>query len=263
MERLEKAIAKARTQRLSSGSTSFRRPPHGRDLGAVPPLAPVYRETSIVPFDATALERNKVISSQAGHPVADVYRSLRARVLQQLSRSEKTTLGVTSAHDGEGKTLTAVNLAVSMAMDVNQTVLLVDLDLREPSIHKFFGIEPKLGIDDHLLGRAGVGECLVNPGIDRLVLLPAKGSHGNSAELLSSPQMARLAAELRQRFADRIIIYDLPPLLTVGDTLGFLPNVESTLLVVRDGATRRPELVRALDLLRDSNLICTVLNASH
>ena len=261
MEALEKAIAKARAQRLADQGP--RRMATGINSAAAQPLAPIYTETAVIRYQPAAFEAHKVISSKASDPIADVYRALRARVLQQLGKSEKSTLGITSARAGEGKSLTAVNLAVSMAMDVNQTVLLVDLDLRQPSIHRYFGIEPKLGVADHLLGKASVSQCLINPGIDRLVLLPAVGSVANSAELLSSPQMAQLAIELKQRFADRIIIYDLPPLLTVGDTIGFLPNVEATLLVAREGGTRRPELARALELLRDHDVICTVLNSSH
>jgi protein-tyrosine kinase len=258
MEQLEKAVAKARAQR---GMRPLGRAP-GTNLPDSHPLMPVYTQTTVVPFLASALEEHKVVSLGRNAAVSDVYRTLRVQVLQRLGKDQKTTLGITSASTGEGKTLTAVNLAIAMALDVNQTVLLVDLDLRHPSVHTFFGITPKLGINDYLLGGAKLSECLVNPRIDRLVLLPATGSVSNSAELLSSPQMAQLARELKQRFVDRIIIYDLPPLLTVGDTLGFLPNVEATMLVVRDGGTLRADLTRATELLRDHDLIGTVLNAA-
>lgn len=260
MEALEKAVAKARAQRLAGQSP--RRGINGVGHAPDVPLSPIYTETAVIHYQPAAFESHKVVSGRADDPVADVYRALRARILQQLAKAEKSTIGITSAREGEGKSLTAVNLAISIAMDVNQTVMLVDLDLRNPSVHRYFGIEPKLGVSDHLMGRASVAQCLINPGIERLVLLPAVGAVENSAELLSSPQMARLAVELKQRFTDRIIIYDLPSLLTVGDTIGFLPNVEATILVMREGGTRRADLARAIELLHDHNLICTVLNAS-
>lgn len=261
MEPLEKAIAKARAQRRIARPGERR--VNGANFPEPRPTPPTYHETPVVPFRPDALEVHKVIANHANHPAADVYRTLRAQVLQRLAKSDKTTLGITSPGEGDGKTLTAVNLALSMALDENQTVLLVDLDLRAPGVHKHFGIEPKFGINDYLIGRATVPECLVNPGIERLVLFPAVGNLGNSAELLSSPQMAALARELKQRYADRLIIYDLPPLLTVGDTIGFLPNVDSTLLVLRDGRTHAGDLKRAVELLGEHDLIGTVLNAVH
>lgn len=258
MEQLEKAVAKARAQRRIA------QPGERRSLGDGAPFSratpPVYCETPVMPFRPAAFEVNKVVANRAGHPVADIYRTLRARVQQRLLRDHRRSLGITSPGEGEGKTWTAVNLALSLALDENQTVLLVDLDLREPDVARYFGIEPKLGINDYLLGRATLAECMVNPGIERLVLLPAVGSLGNSAELLSSPQMASLARELKQRYTDRVVIYDLPPLLTVGDAIGFLPNLDATLLVLRDGKTRAADLRRAVELLAGHELIGTVLN---
>jgi capsular exopolysaccharide synthesis family protein len=262
MEQLEKAVAKARAQRRIA-QPGERRAPGENGTVFARPTPPVYRETPVVPFRPAAFEANKVVANRPDHPVADIYRSLRARVQQRLSRDNRRSLGITSPGEGEGKSWTAVNLALSLALDENQTVLLADLDLREPAVARYFGIEPKLGINDYLQGRATLPECMVNPGIDRLVLLPAVGSLGNSAELLSSPQMTSLARELKQRYVDRIIIYDLPPLLTVGDTIGFLPNVDATLLVLRDGKTHAGELRRAVELLAGHELIGTVLNAVH
>jgi Mrp family chromosome partitioning ATPase len=208
------------------------------------------------------LERNRVIATSLTHPVTDVYRSLRAQVLRGLARLDRTTLGITSAGPGEGKTLTAVNLAISIAMDVNQTVMLVDADLRDPGVASCLGFAPELGLDDYLAGRASIADCLVNPGIERLSILPTRGRAGNSAELLASPQMAQLARELKGRYPDRLILYDLPPLLTSGDTLGFLSSVEATLLVVREGVARAADLKRAAALLAEHNLVGTVLNAA-
>jgi protein-tyrosine kinase len=260
MERIEQALRKARKQRLAAGDKLAA-------SGALPnivlPASIAYTQSRVVNLQPAVLERNRVITTSLTHPITDVYRSLRAQVLKALAKLEGTTLGITSVGENEGKTLTAVNLAIATAMDVNQTVLLVDADLRNPGVAGCLGIDPELGLEDYLSGRASVAKCLVNPGLQRLSILPARARLGNAAELLASPQMAQLARELKDRYPNRIIVYDLPPLLTAGDTLGFLPNLEATLLVVRDGAARVADLKRAVDLLGGHNLIGTVLNAAE
>jgi exopolysaccharide/PEP-CTERM locus tyrosine autokinase len=216
----------------------------------------------MVCLDPSVLESNRIIAGQRNGTLTDVYRSLRAQVLQTLSQRRKTTLGVTSANHREGKTLTAINLAIAMAMDVKQTVLLVDADLRGPAIAHYLGLVPAVGLSDYLTGKAEIANCLIRSQVERLSILPAGSNAGNSAELLASPRMLQLAVELKRRYPDRIVIYDLPPLLPGGDAIGFLPSVDATLLVVRDGATRSTELTRAIELLADRTLIGMVLNAA-
>jgi protein-tyrosine kinase len=140
--------------------------------------------------------------------------------------------------------------------------LLVDADLRTPSVARYLGLEVKHGLADVLAGRATISECLINPAMQRLCILPARDSIDNSAELLSSPQMLQLVHEVKSRYPDRVVIFDLPPLMTVADTIGFLPIVDSCLLVVRDGAVEGTDLKRMVGLLEEHNLIGTVLNAA-
>jgi capsular exopolysaccharide synthesis family protein len=257
MEQIERALRKSREQRqttvrLRNGATA--------KIKTAPRLDQM--RTKAITLTPSILHANRIMTAEVCHPVTDVYRSLRAQVLQALNSRGKTTIGITSANHGEGKTLTAVNLAIAMAMDVNHTVLLVDADLRNPGVAACLGIEPALGLSDYLTGRAELADCLLHPKIDRLFILPARSRIGNSAELLSSPQMLHLATELKDRYVDRLIIYDLPPILTVGDTIGFLPSIDGTLLVVRDGVTRSADLVHVLEMLAGHNLIGTVLNAA-
>jgi capsular exopolysaccharide synthesis family protein len=257
MEQVEQAFRRAREQR---DILDRMRSLNGATQNAATSIAVAPKETKTVALTPSVLEANRLVAAQLHHPLTDVYRSLRAQVLQALEHLNKTTLGITSVNHREGKTLTAVNLAVAIAMDVNQTVLLVDADLRNPGIANCLGLKPSLGLSEYLTGKATIPDCLINPGIERLSILPAWSRIGNSAELLASPKMSELAGELKNRYPDRLIIYDLPPILTVGDTLGFLPSIETTLLVVRDGAVRPRELSRVLDLLNNHNLIGAVLN---
>lgn len=216
----------------------------------------------MIHLDPAILKENRVIAGQVHGQVTDIYRSLRAQVLQELGHLNKATLGITSANHGEGKTLTAVNLAIAIAMDVKHTILLVDADLRAPAVARYLGIEPTLGLSDYLTGEAELSDCLLRSDVERLSILPARRHVGNSAELLASPRMLQLAMELKSRYTDRIVIYDLPSLLPGGDTIGFLPSIDATLLVVRDGVTRSTELTRAVELLSDHKLIGTVVNAA-
>lgn len=259
MEQVEQALRKAREQGQTTARGFFRRA-WGRDRESASFAYTQTRTDHLVP---EILERNRVVAAQFQHPLTDVYRTLRAQVLQALHHDGKTTIGITSTNPDEGKTLTAVNLAIATAMDENKTVLLVDADLREPGVAGCLGIDPLYGLEDYLTGTATITDCLVNPGIERLAILPAKTRMGNSAELLASSNMLQLVWELKTRYPNRLIIYDLPPVLTVSDTISFLPAIESTLLVVRDGATRTSDLSRALHLLANHNLIGTVLNAAQ
>ena len=139
---------------------------------------------------------------------------------------------------------------------------MVDLNLRQPGIHEKFGVQPRVGIDDYLRGETHLKDCLVCPGITRLVVLPAREAKGEAAaEIISSPRMTALAKELQNRYADRIIIYDAPPLLTSSDTLGFLPNVDAVLLVARSGRTTKAELEKSAHLLGNKAIVGTLLNA--
>jgi capsular exopolysaccharide synthesis family protein len=220
--------------------------------------------TKSIPVAEEVLRENRIVAATPGDERADLFRILRRQILQTLARNDQRTLAITSAKPGEGKSLVSVNLAVSLAMDVNQTILLVDLDLRRPKVHEYFSLPPGRGLPDYLAGKAELSDCLVRPaGFERLVVLPSHGHHPHSSEILSAPRMRNLAEELKSRYQDRIILYDLPPLLATDDALGFLPQVEAVLLVVAEGDTRQPELERAMELLKGTNVIGTVLNRAH
>jgi Mrp family chromosome partitioning ATPase len=260
MEQIEKAMARARESR--AGNLKHFRPansPGGRS--SANGVAPAYTETIVAPLDARRMNEERLVADALGHPVSDTYSLLRTQVLQRLRANNMNSLAVTSPESGAGVTTTAANLALAIALDVNQTVLLVDLNLRDPGIAQKFRITPPAGIDDYLHGDAELKDCFVSPGVPRLVVLGARIPNGEAAEVLSSPRMAALARELRSRYHDRIIIYDLPPLIPSGDTLGFLPNVEAVLLVARSGKTTKSELEKSARLLGQKPVVGTLLNA--
>jgi Mrp family chromosome partitioning ATPase len=254
MEQIEKALARAREMRAGV-QANVRAAPAGNGV------TPQYTETLVAESDRRRMARERLIVDGLDHPAADIYGLLRTQVLQRMKKNGMSTLAVSGPARGSGVTTTAANLAIAIALDVNQTVLLVDLNLRNPAIHAKFGLRPQAGIDDYLRGEAQLKDCLVAPGMPRLVILPARDARAVTAEIISSPRMTALAKELRGRYADRIIIYDTPPLLTSSDTLGFLPSVDAVLLVARSRRTTKSELDKSARLLGNKTIVGTLLNA--
>lgn len=221
-----------------------------------------YTRSRVVTLSNRHLQKSRVLTPETDKVIVNAYKVLRTRVLQQMQQNGWTTLAVTSPRPDEGKTLTAINLAISMALKLDYTVLLVDLDFRNPSIHSRFGFEPKCGLSDYLAGHIRLEEVFVNPGIKRLLLLPEQEPHSHTSEILSSTGMEQLVEELKNRYPSRIIIFDLPPVLVGDDVLAFSNNADALLLVVQEEKTTTDDLNRAIGLLDGKNLIGTVLNRS-
>ncbi len=185
---------------------------------------------------------------------------LRTQVLKRMKQRNARTLGICSALEGEGKSVVALNLAISLSQVDNRTVLLVELDLHRPSLLKSLGLSTEKGIDDVLAGEAEISDCLINPGYERLVLLPTRSAQNSSSSMVLSTKMALLANELRERYSDRLIIYDLPPLLPSDVSIAFMHHLDAILLVVEEGRTQKGEIEHALSMIDDDLLIGTVLN---
>jgi len=231
-------------------------PPSGESRGAI-----VYTTTRIFTADQHTLEANRIVNPASGDPAAAAFRMLRTQVMQRMDENGWRTLAILSPGAHDGKTTTAINLAISLANDRHHTVLLVDCDLRKPSIDSTLGINAQHGVDDVLRGDARIEECLIHPdGFDRLVVLPARAALEHSSETLAGPQGRALVADLRSRYPERIILFDLPPVLGADDALAFLPLIECGLLVVAERGTRRDELLRCMELLHKTPILGTVLN---
>ena len=232
--------------------------PAGRRRDVAEPI--VYTRTRSVEVPLELLQANRILTTFGEEPLANTYRTLCAQVLRQMDEKGWNVLGVTSPGRGEGKTLTAVNLAVSLAMESHFTVLLVDGDLHHPGVQQLFGLDEAAGVADHLLHRAPVEELLVHPGIRRLTLLPAGRRLANPAGLLGSSGMRALASELKHRYPSRMVIYDLPSLHRAADMLAFSSCLDAVLMVVEAGRTTVGEVEHASRLLQNTPLIGTILN---
>jgi protein-tyrosine kinase len=267
VDRIRKALDLARQERTRSAVAEANPQPAldaelpAKVMASQAPAVIVYTETQMFQPDPGRLEANRIVNPSSHDAAAAAFRMLRTQVMQRMDEHGWRSVAILSPAAHDGKTTTAVNLAVSLAHDRHHTVLLVDCDLRQPSIAETFGITPQFGVDDVLRGDANVGQCLYHPeAFERLVVLPARSALAHSSDALAGPRGRALVSELRGRYPERIIVFDLPPVLSADDALAFLPLVECGLVVVAERATRRDELLRCMELLRKTPIVGTVLN---
>ena len=193
-------------------------------------------------------------------PIAEQYRNLRAKLFLAVDSCAHKAVLVTSAVPREGKTLTAVNLAITIAQSVQEKALLVDTDLRRPSVHTLLGLQPEKGLSDYLRDEIGLEEVLLRTPVDKLTVLPAGAPVPNPSELLGSEKMAALIKEVKSRYPDRFVIFDSPPVLHLADSMLLAKAVDLTLFVVMAGRTPRETVARALASYGPSNILGIVLN---
>ena len=219
-----------------------------------------YTATRVVSGTLERLQRTPGVVRPDRSELAEAFKRLRSQLLQRLHADGHTLLAVTSPRAMAGKSLTALNLALAVAAELDRTVLLVDADLSGQGLQTLLGLAGAPGLAEHLSQGVPLAELLVNPGVPRFVFLPGGriAGHG-SAELLATRAMQGLAQELKQRYADRIVIFDLPPLLDTADALSLLPLADTTLLVVEEHGTAVTDVEAASSLLAPYNLVGSVL----
>ena len=223
-------------------------------------VSPVYSRSQCLQVDMNAALENRCVAVLPDMPEAEPYKLLRTQILQRTQDRNCNTVMVTSALPGEGKTLTAINLGLTFARHFNQTVLLVDCDLRKPSIHRYLGLPGEKGLVDCLLDGVNISDLIVWPGIEKFTFLSGGRSFGESAELLGSPRMKEVLADMKGRYPDRYVILDLPPILTGADALTFAPLVDAIVVVVQSGRTPAEDLKKALEQMPKEKVLGVVLN---
>lgn len=217
-----------------------------------------------VKFDHDCMARNRVTLGLPERNSAEMaYNMLRTRLIRRMRSNNWTSVIVTSPDAGAGKSITSINLAISLAREQNQTVYLIDLDLREPKIATYLGVkDPPGGITRYLDGIGTVADALVDGGVPRLYVALNTIAHQHSAELLTSPRMHQFVEELKRQDPNGIVVYDAPPVLVTDDVLAFMPMVDCVLLIAAQGGTKREDLGKAITLLEETNLLGVVLNKS-
>jgi protein-tyrosine kinase len=261
MDRIQRALDLAKTQRARAPLEED--PRTERDV--------LNREFSVstvefskrLALDWEALRERRVVTSADGHAASHAYRMLRTQILQRARANGLNTIGVVSAVNGEGKTLTAINLALSLAAEPNQTVLLVDLDLRRPTVAATLGLAAERGLESWFAGACSTKQvCYGIEGVERLFVLPTLAAVPGSSETLANISTRRLFGDLKDRDPGRLLIVDLPPVLLSDDALIIAPLLDAVVLVVHERRTRREDVVRVMELLGNTRIVGTVLNRS-
>lgn len=214
-------------------------------------------------IDLGAVDKHLVCITDPHSIAAEQFKRLRARIIRATAEGFHNTIMVTSSDVGEGKSSTAINLAVALSNELDYTVLLVDADLRKPTIHKYLGIDQTKGLSNYLKGEVSLPEVLVKTGIGKLVLLPAGETLQNATELLSSERMKMLVQEMKSRYNDRYVIFDSSPLLATADPISLGSHMDGVIFVIREGMVSQKAVRQAFGLMRGWNVLGAVFNGAH
>ncbi|MFP4002927.1 MAG: CpsD/CapB family tyrosine-protein kinase [Alphaproteobacteria bacterium] len=228
-----------------TGRRVWRRPVHG---------------SPVRPWDPSVYDRNRIICHSDYTPEVDLFRMLAAQIAIWLEERQGHSFVVTSCGAGEGKTLISINLAICLAKNSSYETVLVDADLRRPNVANMLGIEPEIGLEQVLMGEASLEDCLLRSEIDGLFILPARSALKPSSSLLSTARLTRLAGQIERGHRDRLVVFDLPPVLLGDSCAPFLKAAAGCLMVAEEGRTTKAHLRRALSLIRDDKLIGITLN---
>ncbi len=206
----------------------------------------------IDPMLVTGLSPQSVESEQ--------FRLLKNNILFPEKGNVPKCIMITSASPGEGKSFVAANLAISLSQSIDEYVLLMDCDLRDPSIHSMFGYNNTQGLSEYLAKGKPLSSLLIKTFLDKLTILPAGKIPNNPSELLSSEQMRRLIHEVKLRYSDRYIIIDTPPPYLTSETSVISRQVDGIVIVIKQGETRKKEILDIVDIYGREKILGVVYN---
>jgi capsular exopolysaccharide synthesis family protein len=219
-----------------------------------------------VEISATACELNRVLLSESQlreYPAVDAaYRLLRSRLANRVKRENWFSLAITSPSQADGKSVTAVNLAVSVAREKQKPVYLIDLDMRNPSVCRFLGIRDITPLPDYLSGQARPEDVLFQTSFPNLCIAGALAPAENASELLAGPRFSELMSHIRLRSPDAAVILDLPPVNVTDEALLVGPRVDAFLIIVSEGKTERAQLAQTVSTLGEFTIAGIVVNQS-
>lgn len=197
---------------------------------------------------------------QPGSLASEQFRKLRTYLLRGKTSEIPRTIMVTSATSGEGKSFVSANLAIGIAHNFHAHALLVDCDLRSPTLGHWFGLENGKGLSDYLKGDGNLPELIKKTEVERLSVLPGGEVQDNPTELIGSKKMEALVHELKSRYRDRYVIFDSTPLLATAESEVLAKIVDEILIVVRARITPRETVKQAIASLEKKKILGFVLN---
>lgn len=265
MELIRRAVERARSEagsRVPKPRADYELP--SPNIHA-PPLNPV--ETSHEPLrelvlDGRILEKNRIIAHDIAHPVRKSFDVLRTQVLQTMDEKDMHILAVTSPNPGCGKTVTAINLALSIARQPRRSVLLVDMDLQRPRIAHYLGLSVEQGLLSVLEGRTSLPAATMQTRIGslRFSALLAESPTEDSSAWMTSEAVTELLQGFRQMSHSQIVVIDLPPLLRSDDVMAILPQIDCVLFVTAVGVSTVSEIEECSRHLQSTEIVRIVLN---
>ena len=191
---------------------------------------------------------------------AETFKVLRGQILFPKDRKVPRSMLVTSTFPAEGKSYVAANLAATLALSIDEYVLLIDTDLRRPRLHRMFGYSKVQGLHEYLVGGRKLEELVLKSGIDKLSILPAGKPPRNPTELLSSSMMVKFLDEVKERYQDRFLIIDSPPSSVTAESKFLAQHVDGIIYVVMANKTPRKDIEKAIDNLGRDKVLGIVFN---
>jgi protein-tyrosine kinase len=256
--KIKKALDKARMSRQDTIVSNKSYQDIASRVGAG--KSPVYSESRCVVPDKDVMEKNRCVCMFPDSPYLGSYKLLRTQIQKSVIDKNWKTLMVTSILPGEGKTLTAINLSLTFARAFDLTVLLMDCDLHRQDVHKYMGIESDQGLVDYLVNGVPLKDLILWPSIEKMTLISGNNTIQETTEILTSPRMKALVEEVKTRYNDRYVIFDVPPLLMGADAIAFASFVDCIIIVVEAGKTSMEDINKALDLIPREKFLGFVLN---
>lgn len=211
-------------------------------------------------LDTKWLLSQRVITSGTNSAVINSYKLLRTQIIRQFFSNGWHKLAVVSARSGQGSTLTATNLAMSVSKLHGYTAVLADLNFSNPYIHKYIGLEPKSGIADCEISNATLDQILVDIEDRDLVVLPNSKRVDDSSDIMMSPKFEVLMSEVSARYKKKLVIMDMPPILESDDVIAYADHWDAALIVVQAGVTKKADLEKVSENLSDRPVIGVVYN---
>jgi protein-tyrosine kinase len=273
MEQIKQAVERAkasetgeRLRPIAAPQTSMasRQPPTSlaptqEPLAGQAGMVTQFREVNL---DRRQLEQHRIIAHNAADPRSKSFDMLRTQVLQVMDQKNWHFLAITSPTAGCGKTVTAINLALSIARQPERSAMLVDLDLQRPAVANYLGIKCQHGLQGILEGRSTLADAMVRTHIDNceLMVLPTEASTVHSSELISSRTLGTMLQEIRRAFKSRTVIFDMPPILQGDEVLATLPKIDCMLLVTAAGVSTQHQIIECNKHLQSAEVIRLVLN---
>lgn len=215
--------------------------------------------------EAVGWQHRVIVSDSQRHEAAQAdaaYRLVRSKVRQRMQRDNWCSFAVTSPRQADGKTVTALNLALSIARERQRPVYVLDLDMRNPSVCEYLGLQGLRSLTDYFAGDAKPEDVLFQTSVPYFHVAGALEPVKNASEMLAGPRLEELLQHIRLRSPDAIVIIDLPPVNVTDEALVVAPRVDALLLVVSEGKTPRDDLARALGSLSDFSIAGVVINRS-